>query len=108
MSHLKEGEQVEANESYIEEAHGCIKCPTSFLNPKETLFMQQRVRNRQEIVNKRMKNYGVLKQIYRHRFTGHGNLFTGIAIIIQITIENGESLFQCGYRDPLYEETDGN
>ena len=106
MSHLGEGERVEADDGYIGEASGCIKCPKSFSNPEETLFMQQRVRNRQETVNKRMKNWGVLKQVYRHRFSGHGDLFTAIAVITQITIDNGEPLFKCGYRDPPYEDND--
>ena len=108
ISHLEVGEQVESDDGYIGEAPGCIKCLKSFSNPEETLFMQQRVRNRQETVNKRMKNWGVLKQVYRHRFTGHGDLFTVIAVITQITIENGEPLFQCGYRDPPYEDKDEN
>ena len=108
MSHLEEGERVEADDGYIGEAPRCIKCPKSFLNLEETLFLQQRVRNQQETVNKRKKNWGVLKQVYRHRFTGHGDLFSAIVVITQITIENGEPLFQCGYRDPPYEGSDEN
>ena len=107
MSHLEEGERVDADDGYIGEAPGCIKCPQSFLNPQETLFMQQRVRNRQETVNKR-ENWGVLKQVYMHHFTGHGDLFNAIVVITQITINNGEPLFQCGYRDHPYEVSDEN
>jgi len=75
-------------------------------NPEETVFMQQRVRNRQETVNKRMKNWGALKQVWRHRFTSHGSVFRAIAVITQMRIENGEPLFQCGYRDPPYDLED--
>ena len=54
ISHLKNGERVEADDGYVGEAPEFVKCPASFTNPKETLYMQQRVRNRQETVNKRM------------------------------------------------------
>ena len=75
-------------------------------NPEETEFMQQRVRNRQETVNKRMKNWGALKQVWCHRFTSHGSVFRAIAVITQMRIENGEPLFQCGYRNPPYNLED--
>ena len=77
-------------------------------NPEETLFMQQRVRNRQETVNKRMKNWGALKQVWRHRFTGHADVFRAIAVVTQMSIKNGEPLFQCGYRDQPYGGDDSD
>ena len=77
-------------------------------NPEETLFMQQRVRNRQETVNKRMKNWGALKQVWRHRFTGHADVFRAVAVVTQMSIENGEPLFQCGYRDQTYGRDDAD
>ena len=30
-------------------------------------------------------------------------MFTAISVITQVSIESGEHLFQCGYRDPPYE-----
>jgi len=41
LSHLEEGERVEADDGYIGEANRHIKCPKSFTNPAECLFMQQ-------------------------------------------------------------------
>ena len=105
-SHLEPGERVEADDGYIGEAPEYIKCPKSFTNPQETLFMQQRVRNRQETVNKRMKNWGILKQVYRHQFDRHGEAFRAIAVLTQISIKGGEPLFSCGYRDPPYHVTE--
>ena len=64
--------------------------------------MQQRVRNHQETVNKRFKNWGILKQVYRHSIPKHGGVFRAIAVITQLVITNGEKLFDCGYRDPPY------
>ena len=54
--HLEQGERVEADDSYIGEATDLIECPKSFTNPQGTIFMQQHVENRNEEVNKRMKN----------------------------------------------------
>ena len=52
LSHLDREERVEADDGYLGEAPEFVKCPASFTNPEETLFMQQRVRNRQDIQNK--------------------------------------------------------
>ena len=55
MSHLEKGERVEADDGYIGEHPQWVKCPKGFANLEETEFMQQRCRNRQETVNKRLK-----------------------------------------------------
>ena len=107
-SHLEENERVEADDGYRGDAPEHIKCPKCMGNPEEYLFMQQRVRNRQETVNKRMKNWGALKQVWRHRFTGHAEVFRAVAVVTQMSIENGEPLFQCGYRDWLYDGDDSD
>ena len=52
MTELDDSERVEADDGYIREAPQGVKCPKSFANPEETLFMQQRARNRQETINK--------------------------------------------------------
>ena len=102
MSLLKKFERVEADDGYIGEAPMYIKCPKSFSNPEITEYMQQRVRNRQETINRRFKNWGVLKQVYRHDLDDHCDVFYAIAVITQLSIRNGEPLFSCGYRDPPY------
>ena len=55
-SHLEKGERVEADDSYIGEATELIECPTSFTNPQETIFVHQHLENKNEKVNKHMKN----------------------------------------------------
>ena len=91
LSHLAPAERIEADDGYIGEHPRYVKCPRGFANPAETLFMQQRVRNRQEAVNKRFKQWA-------------------IAVMTQLAINNGEQLFACGYRDPPYgaEDTNGD
>ena len=103
ISHLDVEERVEADDGYLGEAPEFVKCPASFTNPKEPLLMQQRVQNRQETVNKQFKNWGALKQVYRHQFDRHGEVFCAIVVVTQLTIKGGEPLFSCGYRDPPYE-----
>ena len=71
ISHLEEGELVEVDDGYVGDAPEHVKCPASFVNPEETLYMQQRIRNRQEAVNKRLKKWDILKQVYLHEFSRH-------------------------------------
>jgi hypothetical protein len=100
---LEEAERVEADDGDIEEAPLHVKCPKCITNPEECESMQQRVRNRQETVNNRFKFWEVLKQIFRHELTLHGDVFRCIAIISQLVIDNGQPLFQCGYKDPPFD-----
>ena len=104
MLHLSEAERVEADDGYVGEAPRHIKCPKSFTNPQETLFMQQRVRNRQETINKRLKDWGILRQMFRHveQLCSHGSVVRTILVLEQIAINQGEPLFQTGYKDPPY------
>ena len=76
-------------------------------NPTETEAMQTRVRNCQETVNKRFKDWGILRQLFRHadNLHRHGDIFTAIVVLTQLAINNGEKLFPTGYRDPPYTNT---
>lgn len=102
LSCLGPNKRVEADDGYIGEAPVYVKCPKSFTNPEETKWMQTRVRSRQETVNKRFKNWGILKQVFRGEIPKHGDAFRAIAVMTQLSIEDGEPLFDCGYRDPPY------
>ena len=107
LSHLAPAERIEADDhGYFGEHPLHVKCPAGFANPESTLFMQQRARNRQETVNKRFKDWGLLKQVYRHEIAGHGVAFRAIAVITQLAINGGEALFECGYQDPPYDNND--
>ena len=69
--------------------------------------MQARVRSRQETVNKRFKDWGILRQVYRHDIPSHGVVFRAVAVVTQLSISNGKYLFQCGYHDPSYSSSEG-
>lgn len=51
------------------------------------------VRARHETVNKRFKQWGALKRVFRHDLQLHSNVFRAIANITQLSIRNGEPLF---------------
>lgn len=57
------------------------------------------VRARHETYNKRLKDWGALKQQYRHKLELHTIVFRSIANILQVGIRNGEPLFQLEYND---------
>jgi hypothetical protein len=57
------------------------------------------VRARHETYNKRLKDWGALKQKYRHSLPQHIWVFRSIANIVQVAILNGEPLFQLEYND---------
>jgi hypothetical protein len=61
--------------------------------------MQGRVRARHETLNGRLKNWGILSQVYRHVIMKHGDVFQACAVVTQLTVENGEPLFEVEYAD---------
>ena len=62
------------------------------------------VRRRHETINRRFKQWGILKQVYRSHATTHGSAFRVCAIVTQLAIENGEPLFQVDYKDPDFDK----
>jgi hypothetical protein len=48
-------------------------------------------------LNKRYKDWGALRQLYRHNCVSHSKVFRAIANIVQVTIMNGEPLFEVEY-----------
>jgi hypothetical protein len=83
---LDEYERVEADDGYIGEAPQKVKCPGCASNPTENQEMQNRVRSRHESLNGRLKNWEILKSMYRHDIMEHGNVFWAVAVITQISI----------------------
>ena len=61
--------------------------------------MQGRVRVRHEALNRRLKNWVIFSQVYRHDIMRHGEVFRACAVVTQLTIENGEPLFEVEYKD---------
>ena len=76
-----------------------IKCPQNDANPPENLAMQGRARARHETLNGRLKNWGILSQVFRHDILCHGEVFRACAVVTQLTIDDGEPLFEVEYGD---------
>ena len=95
---LEPGERVEADEGYRGHPDK-IKCPGNDANPAENRGMQGRARARHEMLNGRLKNWGILSQVFRHHIMTHGDVFRACAVVTQLTVENGEQLFEVEYED---------
>jgi hypothetical protein len=61
--------------------------------------MQAPVRSWQETYNRRLKNWGILVQVYRQSIVAHGTVFHACAVVTQLSIANGEPLFEVEYGD---------
>ncbi len=95
---LELGEWVKADEGYHSHPDK-IKCPGKDTNLAENRAMQGRVRACHETLNGRLKNWGILSQVIRHHITMHGDVFRACAVVMQLTVKNGEPLFKVEYED---------
>ncbi len=94
-----EHERVEADDGYIGKAPRKVKCPGCTSNPTKNQEMQNRARSRHESLNGWLKNWEILKSMYRHVIMENGNVFRAIAVITQISINTGKQLFEVDYSD---------
>ena len=76
-----------------------MKCPACITVPVEKQQMMKRVRSRQGTINRRFKQWQILKQVYCHDIRVHRDVFAAIAVISQLAIQNGEPLFSVEYTD---------
>jgi hypothetical protein len=83
---------VEANDGYCGHTDK-IKCPQNNASPV-VLAMQGRARAHHEMLNKRLKNWGILKQVFRHHISLHGDVFQTCTVLRQLAIDNGKPLFE--------------
>ncbi len=60
--------------------------------------MQGRARARHEMLNGRLKNWEILSQVFRHHIT-RGYVFWACVVVMQLTIQDGEPLFEVEYGD---------
>jgi hypothetical protein len=86
---LKEGEKVIADKGY----RHCPTCttPCQPLTQAQRTLMR-RVGQRQEHVNKRMKQFGILRKQFRNRLDQHKMCFNAVAVITQFAISDDEPL----------------
>jgi hypothetical protein len=58
-----------------------------------------RVRARHKTLNGWLKNWGILSQVFRHNIMMHSDVFRVCAVVTQLTIQDGEPLFEVEYGD---------
>ena len=102
---LDQGERVEADDGYMGEAPMYIKCPKKdFVQSHDQKKIKQKIRCRQETINKRFKHFEVLKTTFRHDISLHADIFRAVAVLVQLQIEEGEKLFDVDqYDDTNFE-----
>lgn len=98
INQLEEGERVEADLGYRGEAPRYIKIPDA-RNRDEVERMRAIVRLRHETVNKRIKQFACMKQVFRHEINMHSAAFRAVVVVTQLNINNGEHLFHVEYDD---------
>ena len=87
-------ERVEADDGYEGESPYRAKVPGAMFNPQESRAYQKRVQGRHETVNSRLKAFEILSDTYRHDVTQHGYVFRAVAVLVQLSIKNGDPLFE--------------
>ena len=60
---------------------------------KEAKLFMSRVRSRMETLFKRFKDFGILRQRFRHDLDFHMEILHAVAVIVAYDLENGHPLF---------------
>ena len=61
--------------------------------------MQGIARSCHETLNGRLKAWGIFGNVYRHDIREYGKVFYACAVITQLSVVNGEPLYEVEYRD---------
>ena len=104
---LDEHERCECDDGYIGECPLKCKCPRGVTRRAERDRMHQYQRNRQEHINERFKNWGCMREKFRHSISKHRTCFNCVALLTQLAIEHGEELFHIVYDDNLTDQDVG-
>ena len=92
---LAPGEMVEADNGYRGEPNHA-RTADGFVSRADDRA-KWTARNRHETVNRRLKQFGCLKQVWRHDRRRHNTVFAAVAVVTQLAFENGEPPFQVRY-----------
>ena len=88
---LDDFERVEADDGYRGESPFRAKLLKAVLScPSEDEAFQKRVQGKHETINSRLKAFAILHSMYRHDITQHGYVFCAVAVLVQLSIKNGD------------------
>lgn len=94
---VEHGEMLLADGGYAD-GNNYFVTPTGHNNDQSRMMSIARARH--ETINCLFKQFGILKQTFRHRLDKHDNIFQAIANITQLGIELGETrVFEVSYND---------
>ncbi|GFH50665.1 hypothetical protein CTEN210_07141 [Chaetoceros tenuissimus] len=98
--YLLPDKRVETDGGYAVFGRKDDKCdrPHDYCYTMDQYYAKTNVRARQETVNRRFKEFNILHDVFRHKKEKHGIVFDAIAVITQLTIENGNKLYDVHYR----------
>lgn len=85
---LQENEKLIADDGY----KGNYFINKSNLSSDGAVF-HKLIRARHETVHKRIRHFGIMKQVYRHQRADHSMYFYAVANVVSLVLENGEPLF---------------
>ena len=91
---LRPGEKVEADMGYRDLRY--VRYPHVFVSRSDRRS-KRRVRGRHETVNARLKQFSCLKKVWRHSVHKHKKAFIAVAVLTQLSFDNGEKLLSCNY-----------
>ena len=91
---LETGERVEADDGYMNADPQYIKAKSSAWHPDKSNSVRNRIRARHETVNARMKIFNALGNKFQHPLQRHQDVFTAVAVLVQLSIRSGEELFE--------------
>lgn len=97
---LSLGEKVHADLGYIGEPSFVvtpIEVDPNNLAEVAAYGLFQNLRGRHETVNRRFKQFEILKRVFRHDVQLHQPVFGACAVITQLAIEGGEPLYPIRY-----------
>ena len=90
---LQQYERVEADDGYRAADPLYVRCPGSRLHPQDTVDHRRALRGRHETVNKRIKQYNILRAPFQNGMHKHRMVFQSIIVLTQISFDLGQPLF---------------
>lgn len=90
------GERVEADDGYRVEIK-YVDLPCHGYGSDRWLRIKKNVSARHEHVNARFKCFNILKNTFNYNLSKHGDVFRSVAVVTQLSIQNGNPLDQVKY-----------
>jgi hypothetical protein len=93
---IKKGKKAFADAIYVKAGKG-VSTPCTQYDSKPANQYKRKGRAKVESINSRLKNFGVLNQIFRHkidRMSKHKTCFQAVTVIVAYQLQSGSPLFE--------------